>query len=63
MKRYRKIILGFVGLACMVIPIVIGAASLMETSRRTEVLTVAFSSAAAGAILTNLVKDIHGKKK
>ncbi|MCI0481970.1 MAG: hypothetical protein L0213_10340 [Candidatus Dadabacteria bacterium] len=62
MKRYRRIILGFVGLACMVIPIVIGAASLMETSRRTEVLTVAFSSAAAGAILTNLVKDIRSRK-
>lgn len=62
MKRYRRIILGFVGLACVVVPIIIGAASLMETSRRPEVLTVVFSSAAAGAILTNLVKDIRGKK-
>jgi uncharacterized membrane protein len=62
MKKYRRIILGFVGLACMVIPIVIGAASLMETSRRPEVLTVIASSIAVGAILTNLVKDIRSKK-
>lgn len=62
MKKYRKIILGFVGLACMVVGVAIGASSLMETSRRPQVLTVVFSSAAAGAILANLVKDIRSKK-
>ncbi len=62
MKRIRRIILGFVGLACTGFAAAIGASSLMEKGGRAEVMTVLFTSFGAGAVLANLIRDIRSKK-